>query len=189
MQLDNFRKPLDATVDELKNWEDRGIYTPGSTSWSVNLQGLVGLFHLNEGEGTDAKNRAPVDTPIDGVITDGGWQDGPITKILTFNGSSSMVSLGDDSKAGINLTGKLSFGGWFSPSTTDSTERNVCHKSGQFGLHYHSNTGVVTASITIGSTVHYFNSDAGVATVGARLFVMVTYDGATRENVCEWLLA
>ena len=35
MQLDNFRKPLDATVDELKNWEDRGIYTPGSTSWSV----------------------------------------------------------------------------------------------------------------------------------------------------------
>ena len=88
------------------------------------------------------------------------------------------LSLGDASKAGINLTGKLSFGGWFSPSATDSTERNVCHKSGQFGLHYHSNTGVVTASITIGSTVHYFNSDAGVATVGARLFVMVTYDGA-----------
>ncbi len=60
-----------------------------------------------------------------------------------------MVSLGDASKAGINLTSKLSFGGWFSPSAADSTERNVCHKSGQFGLHYHSNTGVVTASITI----------------------------------------
>ena len=176
MQLDNFRKPLDATVNELKNWEDRGIYTPGSTSWSLNLQGLIGLFHLNEGEGTNAKNKAPVETPIDGVITDGSWADGPITKILEFNGSSSMVSLGDASKSGINLTGKLSFGGWFSPSAADATERNVCHKSGQFGLHYHSNTGVVTASITIGSTVHYFNSDAGVATVGARLFVMVTYD-------------
>ena len=37
---------------------------------------------------------------------------------------------------------------------------------------------MLTASITIGSTVHYFNSDARVATVGARLFVMVTYDGA-----------
>ena len=88
MQLDNFRKPLDATVDELKNWEDRGIYTPGSTSWSLNLQGLIGLFHLNEGEGTDAKNKAPVETPIDGVITDGSWADGPITKIL-----SSMVQV------------------------------------------------------------------------------------------------
>ena len=74
---------------------------------ALNLQGLIGLFHLNEGSGTDAKNNAPVDTPIDGVITDGSWEDGPITKMLTFNGSSSMVSLGDASKAGINFTGKL----------------------------------------------------------------------------------
>jgi hypothetical protein len=151
LQLDKFRKSLDRTIEDLRSWEDQGIYLPGSTSWSLNLQGLVGLFHLNEGEGVAAKNKAPVDSPIDGVITAGSWEDGPITKMLTFNGSSSMVSLGDPSKTGINLTGKLSFGGWFSPS-------------------------VITASITIGSTVHYFNSDAGIATVGARLFVMVTYD-------------
>ncbi len=179
LQLDKFRKSLDRTIEDLRSWEDQGIYLPGSTSWSLNLQGLIGLFHLNEGTGTDAKNKAPVDSPIDGGITAGSWEDGPITKMLTFNGSSSMVSLGDASKAGINFTGKLSFGGWFSPSAADSTERNVCQKSGQFGLHYHSNTGVVTASVTIAGLVHYFNSDAGVATVGARLFSMVTYDGAT----------
>jgi hypothetical protein len=179
LQLDKFRKSLDRTIEDLRSWEDQGIYLPGSTSWSLNLQGLVGLFHLNEGTGTAAKNKAPVDEPIDGVITAGSWEDGPITKMLTFNGSSSMVSLGDASKAGINLTSKLSFGGWFSPSVADSTERNVCHKSGQFGLHYHSNTGVVTASITIGSIANSFSSDAGIATVGARLFVMCTYDGTT----------
>jgi hypothetical protein len=176
LQLDKFRKSIDRSIEELRSWEDQGIYLPGSASWSLNLQGLVGLFHLNEGEGLVAKNSAPVDKPIDGVITDGSWEDGPITKILTFNGSSSMVSLGDASQVGINFVGKLSFGAWFSPSAANSTERNVCHKSGQFGLHYHSNTGVVTATITIGSSVHSFSSDAGVANVGARLFVMVTYD-------------
>jgi hypothetical protein len=179
LQLDKFRKSIDRTIEDLRSWEDQGIYLPGSTSWSLNLQGLLGLFHLNEGEGVAAKNKAPVDAPIDGVITAGNWEDGPITKMLTFNGSSSMVSLGDASKAGINLTSKLSFGGWFSPSAADATERNVCHKSGQFGLHYHSNTGVVTASITISSIAHSFSSDAGIATVGARLFVMCTYDGTT----------
>jgi hypothetical protein len=59
MQLDYFRKPIDAAIDELKNWEDRGIYVPGGTSWSVNLQGPVGLYHLNEGEGNIANSASP----------------------------------------------------------------------------------------------------------------------------------
>jgi hypothetical protein len=181
MQLDNFRKPLDATVDELKNWEDRGIYTPGSTSWSLNLQGLIGLYHLNEGSGTEAKNKSPInpDVPIDGTISGCSWEDGPITKMLTFNGSSAMVSLGSDSQAGINLTSKLSVGGWFSPSANDSTDRNIVHKDGQFGLKYKVSTGVLTFTLTTGSGLHTFASDAGVITVGGRLFVMCTYDGAT----------
>ena len=62
-------KQIAATVDELKGWEKKGIYAPGSEAWEVNLQGLVGLFHLNEGEGTIAKNAAPLEEPIDGVIT------------------------------------------------------------------------------------------------------------------------
>ena len=177
LQLEKFRKSIDRTIEDLRSWEDQGIYLPGSTSWSLNLQGLIGLFHLNEGSDVIAKNSAPIDSPINGVINDGSWEDGPVTKMLTFNGESTYVSLGDESKTGINLTGKLSVGGWFSPSASDTTERYIAHKSGQFALYYKVSTGIITFTLTIGSTVHSFASDAGIATVGARLFVVCVYDG------------
>ncbi len=176
MQLDRARKTIAATVDELKGWEKKGIYTPGSEAWVINLQGLVALFHLNEGEGATAKNRAPIDAPVDGTITDGIWQDGPITKILTLNGTSANISLGAASQAGINLTSKLSFGGWFSPSDNDSTKRFVCHKDGQFALYYYVNTGVLGCDIVTGTGTHSYSSDAGLIKVGGRIFAMITYD-------------
>lgn len=178
IQVDKVRRSIDKEIADLKSLENKGIYLPGSTSWSLNLQGLVVLLHLNEGQGTEATNRAPIDSPIKGTITDGSWEDGPVTKILTFNGTSSNVSLGDESKSAINLTGKLSVGAWFSPSANDSTDRFIAHKDGQFALKYKVSTGVVTFSLTIGSTVYDFESDLGFVAVGARLFVMCTYDGA-----------
>jgi hypothetical protein len=176
MQLDRARKTIAATVDELKGWEKKGIYTPGSEAWVINLQGLVALFHLNEGEGTVAKNRAPVDTPINGTITDCSWEDGPVTKMLTFNGTSAVVDLGATSQASINFTDKFSVGAWFSPSANDSTLRRVVNKSLQFDLQYHVNTGVLTFQLYTGGQWHVFNSDAGLIKVGGRIFAMVTYD-------------
>jgi hypothetical protein len=77
-----------------------------------------------------------------------------------------------------NASLKFSVGAWFSPSATDGTMRFVAHKDGQFALFYYVNTGVVTFSFTDASNVgHTFNSDGGIAIVGARLFFMVTYDG------------
>jgi hypothetical protein len=188
MQLDRARKTIAATVDELKGWEKKGIYTPGSEAWVINLQGLVGLFHLNEGEGAVAKNRAPIDEPIDGAITDGAWQDGPITKMLTLNGASANISLGAASQAGINLTSKLSFGAWFSPSANDSTKRFVCHKDGQFALYYHVNTGVLGCDVVTGTGIHSYSSDAGLIKVGGRIFAMITYDQAkVRMYYNGWL--
>ena len=184
LQLDKFRKSIDRTIEDLRSWEDQGIYLPGSNSWSLNLQGLIGLFHLNEGSDVIAKNSAPIDSPINGVINDGSWEDGPVTKVLTLNGGSSYVSLGDESKTGINLTGNLSVGGWFSPSASDSTDRHIIHKDGQFGLGYKVSTGVLTFTLTIGSVVHTFNSDSGMVTVGKRLFVVCTYDGS---SVCMYI--
>ena len=174
MQLDKARKSAAATVDELKSWEHKGIYTPGSEAWSCNLQGFVGLFHLNEGQGTTAKNNAPIDAPINGSIVACSWEDGPIT----FNGSNSWVNCGDDSKSGINLQGKCSFVAWFSPSANDSTKRNVCHKDAQFALYYKVSTGVLSCDLVIGGQVKTFNSDAGLVKVGGRIFALVTYDGS-----------
>ena len=68
-------------------------------------------------------------SPIDGTISGCSWEDGPITKMLTFNGTTAVVDLGSDSQAGINFTDKLSVGAWFSPSANDSTLRRVVNKS------------------------------------------------------------
>jgi hypothetical protein len=182
MQLDKARKTAAATVDELKGWEQKGIYTPGSEAWVICLQGLVGLFHLAEGTGTLAKNSCPswaVPAVVDGSIQNCNWEDGPVTKMLTFNGTNAAVTLGDASKTGINLSGKCSFGGWFSPSANDSTKRYVCHKDSQFALSYKVSTGVLTAEINISGVLRTYNSDADLIKVGGRCFAMITYDGTT----------
>jgi hypothetical protein len=175
LQLDKFRKSLDRTIADLRSWEAQGIYLPGATSWSLNLQGLVGLYHLNEGSGTVAKDASPRSTPVDGTIVSGSWQQGPVTMMLTLAGDG-YVDCG--ATIDFNASTKFSVGAWFSPSATDSTMRFVAHKDGQFALFYYVSTGVVTFSFTDASNVgHTFNSDGGIATVGARLFFMVTYDG------------
>ncbi len=140
-QVEKVRKTLDKEIADLKSWENKGIYLPGSTSWSVSLQGLIGLYHLNEGTGTVAKDKAPHDTTLDGVINDGSWSTSSITHLthLEFNGGSSYVDLGTPSVAGIDFhatagVGYFSVGGWFSPSATDATKRFVLHKDGQFAL-------------------------------------------------------
>jgi hypothetical protein len=183
MQLDKFRKTIDRTIEELRSWEDQGIYLPGSTSWSLNLQGLFALYHLNEGTGTSAKDSAPVETPNNGTIVNGSWEDGPVTKMLTLSGSS-YVSLGDASKTGINFhaasgVGKFSVGCWFSPSVNDSTDRNLIHKADQFLFRYKVSTGVLTFGFRdSGGTWRYYDSNSGVVTVGGRLYVVATYDGS-----------
>jgi len=78
-----------------------------------------------------AKEQGAV-THHDGVITDGSWAYGPITKCLEFKRTSQWLALESKQNRKSTLQ-KLSFGGWFSPSAADATERNVCHKSGHLG--------------------------------------------------------
>ena len=75
MQLDKIRPDIAKVVADLRRWEDKGIYLPGSGAWSLNLQGLVGLYRLDEGLGTVAKDNAPIEEPQDGAIVNGHWEE------------------------------------------------------------------------------------------------------------------
>ncbi len=176
-QIEKLRKSIDKEIADLKAWENKGIYLPGSTSWSLNLQGLVVLCHLNEGKDNKASNKAPVDEPIDGTIVNGYWQQGPVTMMLALAGDG-YIDMGDQSASGISFNGgNFSVGAWFSPSANDSTKRYIAHKDGQFALYYHVSTGILSFDFTDSDgVVHSYNSDPGVVTVGGRLFVMATYD-------------
>src|SRR5665647_3860817 len=95
MQLDKPRQTVEKTLADLRNWEKNGIYLPGCTSWSINLQGLVGLYHLNEGNPSAvAKDSSPRDTPVDGTIVHGYWQMGPVCQMLTLAGDG-YIDIGD----------------------------------------------------------------------------------------------
>ena len=177
-QLDKPKQTVEKTLAELRNWEKSGIYLPGCTSWSINLQNLVGLYHLTEGTGTVAKDSSPVDTPADGTIVNGHWDPSPIgggAKVLALQGDGYI-----DCTNSVDLSANascFSVGGWFSPVNLDNTVRYLAHKDGQFVFSY-VNTVLRFAFTDLSNSVHTLNSDAGKVKAYGRLFVMVTYDGA-----------
>jgi hypothetical protein len=178
-QLDKPRQTVETSISDLRKWEKNGIYLPGCTSWSINLQGLVGHYHLTEGSGTVAKDSSPVENPTNGTIVNGHWDDSPIgggAKVMALQGDGYV-----DCTAAISLSVNdscFSVGGWFSPVDLDTTERHLAHKADQFSLSY-VNT-VLRFSFTDSElTVHTFNSEAGKLKAYGRIFVMITYDKTT----------
>jgi hypothetical protein len=95
--------------------------------------------------------------------------------MLTLAGDG-YVDIGDS--ISFSATNAFSVGGWFSPSELNSTHRYLVHKDGQFSLGYIDNLLRFTFTASdLG--VQTFDSDAGKVKAGARLFVIVTFDGQT----------
>jgi hypothetical protein len=113
MQLDKVRSDISKVVADLRRWEDRGIYLPGSGAWSLNLQGLVGLYRLDEGEGETAKDHSPRETPVDGSIVNGHWEyGGQLTKHIALQGDG-YIDCGES--ISFDASDGFSVGCWFSP--------------------------------------------------------------------------
>jgi hypothetical protein len=178
IQLDKIRPDISKVAADLRRWEDKGIYLPGSGAWSLNLQGLVGLYRLDEGEGEVAKDNSPRDTPVDGSIVNGHWEyGGQLTKHMALQGDGYI-----DCENSISFASSdgFSVGCWFSPSSLDAAVRNLIHKDNQFGLKHVGTNGVLRFTFTdANGDVQTFDSNAGAVRVGARLFAMVTHDVAT----------
>ena len=179
MQLDKIRPDISKVVADLKRWEEKGIYLPGSGAWAINLQGLVGLYRLDEGTGTVAKDHAPIEEPQDGAIVNGHWEGNNVlpTKYQALQGDgyvdcgSSITFSGDD---------QFSVGCWFSPSSLTANPRYLIHKDGQFGLSHVGTNGVLRFTFTDSTnTIQTFDSNPGLVKVGGRHFAVICYDGST----------
>ncbi len=174
-QLGRLKESVAKNIADLRRWEEQGIYLPGCTSWTINLQDLVGFYHLNEGTGLVARDSSPRVDPQDGNIVNCAWQQNQYLKFLTLNGGSSYVDIGDSIT--FASTGKFSVGGWISPSVQDGTSRNILHKDSQFTLKVVNGT-IVLVVYDSGGSPHTFTT-APIVTVGGRNFIMATYDGST----------
>jgi len=178
MQLDKIRPDIAKVVADLKRWEEKGIYLPGSGAWAINLQGLVGLYRLDEGTGSVARDNSPRDMPVDGTIVNGHWESNAYVpcKYQALQGDG-YVDCGDSITFSADT--QFSVGCLFSPSSLDETPRSLIHKSGQFGLS-HVGNGVLRFTFTDSTdTVQTFDSNPGLVKVGGRHFAVVSYDGAT----------
>ena len=135
MQLDYIRKTVDKTIADLRGWEAKGIYLPGCTSWSINLQWLKAFYHLTEGTGSAAADSAPVDNPYSGTIVNGHWDPSPIgggAKVMALQ-ADGYVDCGNGFSTKTN-DDCFSITGWFSPAELNATARFLVHKDGEFAL-------------------------------------------------------
>ena len=179
MQLDKNRPDISKVVADLKRWEDKGIDLPGSGAWAINLQGLVGLYRLDEGTDTVAKDHAPVEDPQDGAIVNGHWEENSVlpTKYQALQGDgyvdcgSSITFSGDD---------QFSVGCWFSPSSLTANPRYLMHKDGQFAFSHVGTNGVLRFTFTdSNNAIQTFDSNPDLVKVGGRHFALISYDGVT----------
>ncbi len=150
------------------------------TPANLVLQGLIGLYHLWEGQGTFAQDSAPNTTPNNGTITNGTWVQGPLSKVLQFNatGYVDCMSGADVTSAGTNS--KFAVGCWFSPSALIDGA-SLMGKANHFTLGLSGSSGAIRFGVYIGGAWKYLSSPSGVIPVNGRCFAMGVYDGANMD--------
>ncbi len=147
------------------------------TPTSLVLQGLIGLYHLWEGQGTFTQDSAPNTTPNNGSITNGTWVQGPLSSVLQFNGTGYVDCTGN---ADVTLGGansKFAVGGWFSPAALVD-QAPLISKANQFVLELSGTAGAIRFGVYVGGSWVYLTSPAGAVTVNGRCFAMGVCDGS-----------
>ena len=147
------------------------------TPSTLVLQGLIGLYHLWEGQGTFAQDSAPNTTPNNGTVTNGTWIQGPLSQVLQFSGTGNVdcTNGADVTAAGTNS--KFAVGCWFSPSAL-TDQAPLISKANQFALQLSGTSGAVRFGVYIGGAWKYLTSPNGVVSVNGRCFAMGVYDGS-----------
>ena len=147
------------------------------TPSTLVLQGLVGLYHLWEGQGTFAQDSAPNTTPNNGTVTNGAWVQGPLSDVLRFSGDGYVDCTNgvDVSEGGSNSD--FSVGGWFSP-TALVDHAPLLGKDGQFLLELSGTAGAIRFGVYVGGNWVYVTSPSGAVAANGRCFAMGVYDGA-----------
>ena len=171
-QVDRMRESIDKIIADLKKYKELGITIPGQDPLGLNLQSLIGHYHLVEGTGTVAKNTAP-DSTTDGTITNPNWiqPSGQASKLLYFN-ATTFVNLGSMTVPA-NLD-TFAIGCWFSPDT--STDSYLI-SGPAFNIQYVGSTGQLSFWLKIGGM--WSGCVTGINEVNQqRWFVMCVYDGA-----------
>ncbi|MGP4099122.1 LamG-like jellyroll fold domain-containing protein [Nonomuraea sp. KM90] len=139
--------------------------------------GLVAAYGMNEGAGTTVGDASPSGNP--GTATATTWAaTGKYGKALSFNGSSSWVTVND--AAGLRLTTGMTLEAWVRPTTVDSW-RTVIMKQHTNGLAYVLSAGSDTdrPHTVIHTTGEVDTGGTASLPLNTWSHLATTYDGTT----------
>ena len=103
-------------------------YTPDTTTSTLGtVAGLVAAYGFDEGTGTTVTDLSG--NGNNGTVSNTTWATaGKFGKALTFNGSSSRVTIPDS--ASLHLTTGMTLEAWVNPSSVSSAWKDVIYKGG-----------------------------------------------------------
>ena len=204
-ELDQFGNPMSGTPPPV-TWTaasgtitSTGLYTSPSTAGSdtvtagyplagggslngtasVTVVAPVSWWKLNEGSGTTA-NDSGSGTADPGTITSGTWIEPPSSvdesSALQFNGSSSVVALGDPSK--LQFTSQITFSAWINPSNSTSNQLIIDDGSSSSSEVY---LGIGGGYYVVGADAGSYVAQYAIPSGDLNTWVQLvgTYDGTT----------
>ncbi|WP_179155426.1 LamG-like jellyroll fold domain-containing protein [Microbispora sp. GKU 823] len=154
--------------------------TPSPSPSSTPFPGLVAAYGMNEGTGTAVGDQSG--TGNAGTTSGTTWAAGKFGQALSFNGSSSMVTVPDSPS--LRLTNKMTIEAWVKPSIATSW-RSVLMKetssSTSYGIYSNTTVGRTfvgpTSYLQIGGSVTSVSGPSALPT-GAWSHIASTYDGS-----------
>jgi hypothetical protein len=141
--------------------------------------GLVAAYSFDQGTGTTVPDASGSGNT--GTLSNTSWSlSGKYGGALSFNGTSSLVSINDSS--GLHLSGGMTLEAWVNASLlTNKKARTVLMKENAPGLQYalYANTDTNAPSGNIFTTQEFDTRDTATVSVNTWTFVAATYDGSS----------
>ena len=147
--------------------------------------GLVAAYGFEEGTGSNVADVSG--NGNNGVITAATWNNsGRFGKALSFNGSSSLVTVNDS--ASLDMTSAITLEAWVNPSSTATAWRDILYKATDtwFLMGSTPQAGAPDFGGTFASTNVY---GTGTVPVNTWTHLAATYDGATMKFYVNGVLA
>ncbi|MFI7106591.1 LamG-like jellyroll fold domain-containing protein [Nonomuraea sp. NPDC050227] len=151
--------------------------TPTPTPTPTPLpQGLVAAYGMNEGAGTSVGDVSGKNNT--GTAQNTTWTTGKYGKALSFNGTSSKVSVPHN--AGLVLPQGMTMSAWVNP-TSVSGWRSVAFKdyTGGVGYGLYASNGTAPSSWLRSGGVHQQVDGTAALSIGTWSHLAVTHDGTT----------
>ncbi|MGP3913809.1 LamG-like jellyroll fold domain-containing protein [Nonomuraea sp. 10N515B] len=176
MEGERYRIEVKAAADAAGNVMTDYSATFTTVGGATPVAGLVAAYGMNEGSGTSVADSSGQNNTGTGTGT--GWADGKYGKALSFNGSTSWVTVQD--AASLRLTTGMTLSAWVNPATLSSWRPIVGKELSSDAVSYTlyaSNSSAPSGWVQTDPVTHSTVNGTSPLPVNTWSHVALTYDG------------